>query len=254
MPKNKMNDPITDQEMAFARLILAGTMTDQRAAETAGLNPTTAAYTKSKPGVRAYMLEHRAAMQKQQTELASESLRHQQVNRQQVLARLWEIANLSPETTRGSIAGQVKALSMIVAIEGLIPNRRNPGQNGPENQPAPAAPKVTIYQPAWLRERQAGANATPSDAYEAGEANATDPPHVAPEVAPEVVLAQEPPQVAPESVSPQAQSHEPIVSSTEPAPERVLNLPENPYVPEAHDNPGSRAPFSIKRQFRGFRR
>jgi hypothetical protein len=31
MPKNKVSDPITDQEIAFARLILSGTMTDRRA-------------------------------------------------------------------------------------------------------------------------------------------------------------------------------------------------------------------------------
>jgi len=37
-------------------------MTDRRAAEAVGLNPDTAAYTKAKPRVRAYMLEHRAAV------------------------------------------------------------------------------------------------------------------------------------------------------------------------------------------------
>jgi len=37
-------------------------MNDRRAAEAVGLNPETAAYTKAKPRVRAYMLEHRAAV------------------------------------------------------------------------------------------------------------------------------------------------------------------------------------------------
>jgi hypothetical protein len=60
MPKNPVTDPITDQEIAFARLILSGTMNDRRAAEAVGLNPETAAYTKAKPRVRAYMMEHRA--------------------------------------------------------------------------------------------------------------------------------------------------------------------------------------------------
>jgi hypothetical protein len=58
MPKN----PVTDQEMAFAHLVLSGTMNDRRAAEAVGLNPDTAAYTKAKPRVRAYMIEHRAAV------------------------------------------------------------------------------------------------------------------------------------------------------------------------------------------------
>jgi hypothetical protein len=53
MPENNVTDPITDQEIAFARLVLYGTMNDRRAAEAVGLNPDTAAYTKSKPRVRA---------------------------------------------------------------------------------------------------------------------------------------------------------------------------------------------------------
>jgi hypothetical protein len=61
MPKNQVSDLITDQEIAFARLLLSGTMTDRQAAEAAGLNPVTASYTKTRPRVRAYMLEHRAA-------------------------------------------------------------------------------------------------------------------------------------------------------------------------------------------------
>ena len=151
MPKNKVTDLITDQEIAFARLILSGTMTDRRAAEAVGLIPDTAAYTKAKPRVRAYMLEHRAAVQQQLVEQDSDlsrravdEQRRLNLNREQVLARLWEIANLSPEMTRGSITGQVKALAMIVAIEGLIPDRRAvPAQN--KTAPLPIA---QIYQAA----------------------------------------------------------------------------------------------------------
>jgi hypothetical protein len=49
MPKNEVSDLITDdlitdQEIAFAHLVLSGTMTDRRAAEAVGLNPDTAAY------------------------------------------------------------------------------------------------------------------------------------------------------------------------------------------------------------------
>jgi hypothetical protein len=135
MPKNNASDPITDQEIAFARLVLCGTMTDRRAAEAVGLHPDSAAYTKAKPRVRAYMHEHRDAVQQQLVEQATDLSRlavgravdeqHRlHPNRDQVLDRLWELANLSPETTRGSITGQVKALSMIIAIEGLIPDRR----------------------------------------------------------------------------------------------------------------------------------
>jgi hypothetical protein len=144
MPKNKVSDPITDQEMAFARLVLSGAMTDRHAAEAVSLNPDSAAYTKSKPRVRAYMLEHRAAVQQQLVQQeadlsrrAVDGLRRLNLDREQVLNRLWEIANLSPETTRGSVTGQVKALSMIVAMQNFIPNRLATSSEK-KSPPAPA--------------------------------------------------------------------------------------------------------------------
>jgi hypothetical protein len=159
MPKKKVSDPITDQEMAFARLVLSGAMTDRQAAEAVGLNPDSAAYTKSKPCVRDYMLEHRAAVQQQLVQQeadlsrrAVDGLRHLNPDREQVLARLWELANLSPEMTRSSIAGQVKALSIIVAIEGLIPDRRAISS---EKKSAPAPAQAQIYASAWRRGQQA---------------------------------------------------------------------------------------------------
>ena len=124
MPKNKVSDPITDQEMAFARLVLSGAMTDRQAAEAVGLNPDSAAYTKSKPHVRAYMLEHRAAVEQQLVQKEAEEQHQLKLDRKQVLDRLWEIAKLSPEMTRNSVTGQVKALTMIIAMENFIPNRR----------------------------------------------------------------------------------------------------------------------------------
>ncbi len=177
MPKNTacpglpwVSDPITDQEMAFAHLILAGTMNDRRAAEAVGLNPDTAAYTKAKPRVRAYMIEHRAAVNEklinQEADLsrlprqaegrAVEGLRNLNLGRDQILTRLWELATLSHEATRGSIAGQIKALSMIVAIEGLIPsgtmNGRRPSPSG--TQPAAPPVKAQIHNVEWRHEPQ----------------------------------------------------------------------------------------------------
>src|ERR1700733_7541190 len=125
MPKNNVSDPITDQEIAFAHLILSGTMNDRSAAETAGLNPDTAAYTKAKPRVRDYMSQHRAAVREKLVDQKAVGLRKMNLGRDQILNRLWELATLSHEATRGSIAGQIKAISMIVAIEGLIPDRRH---------------------------------------------------------------------------------------------------------------------------------
>ena len=160
MPKNKVNDPITDQEIAFARLVLAGAMTDRQAAEAVGLNPDSAAYTKAKPRVRAYMLEHRAAVQQQLVQQEAdlsrrtvEGQRRLNLDREQVLARLWEIANLSPEMTRGSITGQVKALSMIVAMQNLIPDRPAVDRlaTSSEKKSSPAPDQPPIYAAAWRR-------------------------------------------------------------------------------------------------------
>ncbi len=155
MPKNTVSDPITDQEIAFAHLVLSGTMTDRHAAETAGLNPDSAAYTKSKPRVRAYMIEHRAAVKErlveQEADRAVDGLRKLNFGRDQILNRLWELATLSHAETRGSIAGQIKALSMIAAIEGLIPDRRlTPSATQPVAQPV----KANIYEAEWLRKQQ----------------------------------------------------------------------------------------------------
>jgi hypothetical protein len=152
MPKSKVTDLITDQEMAFALLVLSGTMTDRQAAEAVGLNPDTAAYTKSKPRVRAFMLEHRARMQQQIVEQEAEGVRRQNQRREQVLERLWEIAGMSSEMTRGSITGQVKALSMIVAIEGLIPDRR---AGSAEKKPASSPTNAYIDPAAWRAAQQA---------------------------------------------------------------------------------------------------
>jgi hypothetical protein len=151
MPKNTVTDPITDQEMAFAHLILTGTMTDRRAAEAVGLNPETAAYTKSKPRVRAYMIEHRAAVSERLVDQEADGLRKLNIGRDQILDRLWELATLSHEVTRGIIAGQIKALSMIVAIEGLIPDRR---LSPPATQPVAPPVKADISTAEWLRKQQ----------------------------------------------------------------------------------------------------
>jgi hypothetical protein len=188
MPKNTISDPITDQEMAFAHLILTGTMNDRRAAEAVGLNPDTAAYTKAKPRVRAYMIEHRAAVEEklvdQEADLsrhAVDGLRQLNLGHDQILARLWELANLSHEVTRGSIAGQIKALSMIVAIEGLIPDRRLA-----PSQTQPAAPPVQpqIYVSDWRRRQQHQAEGSePRDAATAVEAQPAAPQVPEPEPA-----------------------------------------------------------------------
>ena len=211
MPKNNVTDLITDQEMVFTRLVLSGNMTDRDAALAAGLNPDTAAYTKSKPRVRAYMLEYRAAMQQQLLEQEAESQRRLGLRREQVLDRLWEIAKLSPEMTRGSITGQVKALSMIVAIEGLIPDRRAGASNNQTTSP----PTQADIHPAACLGRQQGQTTGPR-----------------PDLAP-----------AQEQEEPGIAEPEPTPGSEEDAPPPTIAIPQSPISAP----PDTRVPFYIKR-------
>jgi hypothetical protein len=223
MPKNKVSDLVTDQEMLFARLILSGSMTDQQAAEAAGLNPSTAAYTKSKPRVRAYMLEYRALMQQQLAEQEAEGLRRFHVGREQVLDRLWELASLGPDITRGSITGQVKAMSMIVAIEGLIPDRRA-GSAGKNPEPPPT--KAYIH---------------PLDGRRNQEDQEEDRPGLR-QAGPAPASAAEAPQNS-------APAHDPILDPTE-----STIASESQWPPHAAFAPGTRVPFSIPKNFFARRR
>ena len=190
MPKNtacpgvpRVTDPITDQEIAFALLVLSGTMTDRRAAEAVGLNPETAAYTKAKPRVRAYMLEHRAAVREKLVDQEADGLRKLNLGRDQILTRLWELATLSHEATRGTIAGQIKALSMIVAIEGLVPSgKMNDRRLSSATQPAAPPVKADIYPAAWFREQQhQAADEKPGNPVATGKAQPAAPRPPAPE-------------------------------------------------------------------------
>ena len=240
MPKNKVSDLITDQEIAFAHLILSGTMTDQRAAEAVGLDPTTAAYTKSKPRVRAYMLEHRARVQQQLVEHEAEGLRRLNPSHEQVLGRLWELANMSSEMTRGSITGQVKALSMIVAIEGLIPDRR---AGSPEKNPAPPPNKPRIYQSEWLREQQAETTSSQCNPALAQEDHEEDGLPV-PQAEPAFGSAED----APPDPSPTpGRDLGAIFDPGERTFATPVSLSETQWVPDAAFAPDTRVPFSIKR-------
>jgi hypothetical protein len=243
MPKNKVSDLITDQEIAFARLVLSGTMTDRDAAQAVGLNPETAAYTKSKPRVRAYMIEHRAAVQQQLVEQETEELRRLSLGREQVLARLWEIANLRPEMTRGSITGQVKALSMIVAMQGLIPDRRA-GSTEKKSAPPPTHPE--IYAAGWLRE-QRGKTIDPQPG--AAPAQEEDEPGLAePEPAPgSAGDAPPPPGITPSpTFDPSGYPFANRFSASE-------TTPSAPYAPLLASAP-DQSPFSIKKNPSAWRR
>jgi hypothetical protein len=249
MPKNTVTDPITDQEMAFAHLILSGTMTDRQAAEAVGLNPDTAAYTKSKPRVRAYMIEHRAAVREKLVDQEAEGLRKLNIGRDQILARLWELATLSHEATRGIIAGQIKALTMIVAIEGLIPDRRS-SPSGTQ----PAAPPVEpdIYASKWRREQQQQpAGQEPGDPVAAAEAQPAVP-HI-PDLEPAPNPATDAPPPPPE---PNFDRNQPTLpdSLIPPALNRVPLSTDSGFHALLDPTSSLRQPFSLKKGPFGRRR
>jgi hypothetical protein len=237
MPKNKVSDPITDQEIAFARLVLSGGMTDRQAAEAVGLNPDSAAYTKAKPRVRAYMLEHRAAVQQQLVQQdADEGQRRLNPDREQVLDRLWELANLSPDMTRNSITGQVKALAMIIAMENFIPDRRTLSA---EKKSAPTSAPPEFYKSAWLREKQAATidpQPTPAPPVPACRGTQEEAPEVPP---PD--LAPEPAPGSPAEAPPDPVPSQPAFAHRVPLADGVP-----PYVPQSSFVPDTRVPFSIK--------
>jgi hypothetical protein len=244
MPKNAVNDPITDQEMAFALLILSGRMTDRQAAEAVGLNPDTAAYIKAKPRVRAFMSEHRAAVREKLVDQEVEGLRKLNISRDKILDRLWELATLSHEVTRGIIAGQIKALSMIVAIEGLIPDRRR-SPSGTQPTAPPIEPD--IYSPPWLRERQRqAAGEEPGDPVAAADQ--------VPESEPTPNPAHKP---ANDTPFPNPDHNQPSVANPFINPEKLHRLPDatNSVFAGLLDTTNSpRLPFSIKRGPFGRRR
>ncbi len=242
MPKNKVSDPITDQEIAFARLVLSGAMTDRQAAEAVGLNPDSAAYTKSKPRVRDYMLEHRAAVQQQLVQQEADGLHRLNLDREQVLNRLWELANLSPEMTRSSITGQVKAISMIVAMLNFIPDRR---ALSAEKNSAPAPAQAQIYASAWLRKQPAATidpQPTPAEEKAGQGVPACPGTPWKPELAP--TSAQE----APPNPGPSQSTFANPLSPSQASPVAPYG-PGFSFVPDATGPfaPDTRAPFSIKK-------
>src|ERR1700677_2657119 len=150
----------------------------------------------SKPHVRAYMLEHRAAVEQQLVQQeadlsrlprlprqavgqAVEGLRRLSLDREKVLDRLWEIANLSPDMTRGSIHGQVKALSMIIAMQNFIPDRHAVSS---QKKSAPAHPQIAPGSPApasrWAAE--APPNHRPSQSFANRISSSQAPPPYVP--------------------------------------------------------------------------
>ena len=245
MPEDEVINRITNREMTFARLVLSATMTDRDAAKAAGLNPDAADYTKATPRVRAYMLEHRAPVQQRLVEPEPEESQPRKIGREEVVDYLWDIAHLGSQMTRGSITGQVKAISLIVAIQELIPDRRAASaspQRADGNQPSPAPNPSSIYVAKWLREQREKANQpqpTPEKSEKESETGVAEPP-----TAP--ASADAPPLPVPA-----------FGSGASPFANSVSRAETPPWVPAAStlaSEPDSRDPFSRHKNRNGRRR
>jgi hypothetical protein len=254
MPKNKVNDLITDQEMVFAHLVLSGNMTDRQAAEAAGLNPESAAYTKAKPRVRAYMAEHRAALHEKLVAEESEGLRKLNVGRDKLLAHLWYLATLPPEVTRGNINGQLKATAMFASFGGLFPAAS-------ATHPEQPSVKAHIYESAWRREqreqREQAQQPNPAVAQQAEEP-------ALPSAEPAPAAAQDVRNSGLDKGQNSVLNHNPQTGfpsgSPRPSQTRIPTFAElassrfTSFVPDTSSGPDTRVPFSIDKTRFGNRR
>jgi hypothetical protein len=194
------------------------------------------------------MIEHRAAVSERLVDQEAEGLRQLNLGRDQILARLWELANLSHEVTRGIIAGQIKALAMIVAIEGLNPDRRLSSSAG--TQPAAPPVKAQIYNSEWRREQQH----QPVGEEPRDPAAAAKTPPAAPQVPEPEPIPEPAPKLANDTSSPNLDRNQPSLANPFINPERLNRVPAaTDYVFDAVLDKASslRLSFSPDKRFSG---
>src|ERR1700733_14873166 len=145
MPKRPVQTPITDQEIAFAHLVMSGTMTDKAAAKIVGIDPSRAAYVKGKPKVQAYMAEHRASVRSGLVQHEVEALAKFNISRELILAKWWEFANIDPAKGYNT-SSQSKALELLWKGLGYADAEQKKPDGGEGD------PKPNIYRAKWIRQ------------------------------------------------------------------------------------------------------
>ena len=176
----------------------------------------------------------------------SEELHRFNLSRGRVLARLWEIADLAPEQTRNGMSAQVKALSMIIAMEGLIPDRRSARRAvSAQNVPAPTPDHSGFYTPAWMRTQKDG-DPQPPPAQE----GASPETQSAPQGADDPVPTPDPPPTELSSSRPVVEG--PAVPAPQDTSQTTSSLPRVPMAD--YVAPDTRRPFSIDKNRFGRRR
>jgi hypothetical protein len=152
--------------------------------------------------------------------------------------------------TRGIIAGQIRALSMIVAIEGLIPDRR---LSPSAAQPAAPPVEADIYASEWLRKQQLHAACEEQGDAVAAAGAQTAAPHV-PEGQP---TAEPAPKPANDTSSPSLNRNEPSLANPFINPEKLSRVPAaTDYVFDTvlDQRTSLRLPVSPVKRFSGRRR
>jgi hypothetical protein len=133
--------------MAFAHLAMAGTMTDRRAAEAVGIDPSRAAYVKAKPRVQAYMEQHRASVRAGLVQHEVAALAKFNISREQILVKWWEFANIDPALGYNTNS-QGKALESLWNALGYA----NSDPKKPDETESDSKPQ--IYVAKWMRPRE----------------------------------------------------------------------------------------------------
>ena len=139
--------------------------------------------------------------------------------------------------TRNSMSSQVKALSMIVAIEGLIPDRLS-ARLAVSLQNKPAPPDYPpFYVSAWMRTQQNGENVDPEPSQAPGQEETAPDLQSAPGRADD----QPPPTVSAPTPDPTLNVGESIFPGLLDA----SQTPSSPHTSRSSWVPDSRVPFSI---------
>jgi hypothetical protein len=190
-------------------------------------------------------------VQQQLVEQDTEEIRRFNVGRGQVLARFWEIANLGPAMTRNSMSSQVKALSMIVAIEGLIPDRHSARLAvSAQNKPAPPPVYPPFYVSEWMRTQQNGESVDPQPPPAPAQQDIHEEADPELQSAPGRADDPPPPPVSPPTPDPTLNLGESIFPGLQDA----SQTPSSPHTSRPAWVPDSRVPFSIDKNRFGRRR
>lgn len=108
---------LTEQEKTFIHLSMK--LGEEKAASTLGLKPDDVAKLKKSKPVQDYLKQYRHHFLREMARYELNRITQLPVSREDVVARLLALSLTPPEETKGTINGQVEALSTISEILGL---------------------------------------------------------------------------------------------------------------------------------------